>query len=39
MHKRFGLERYKEKDSLENLGVDTKSAGVWLKMKTSSGFL
>ena len=25
MHKRFWLERFKEKDNLENLGVDTKS--------------
>jgi hypothetical protein len=39
MHQKLWWEIFKEKDNLENLGVDTKSAGVWLRIKTSGGLL
>lgn len=32
MHERLWLERFKEKDNLGKLGVNTKSAGVWLRI-------
>lgn len=38
MHKSFWLERYKEKDNLENLGVDTKSVGCGSGWRPVAGF-
>jgi hypothetical protein len=32
MHEKLWLGRFKGKDNLGKLGVDTKSAGVWLRI-------